>query len=124
MGQKSRAIILVAEDDKRMSRLVQQFLTDADFVVVPVTNGNEALQAFNDAPNDFDLFLTDFNMPGLNGFEAAVRIREVRPEMPVVFMSAHAEALGALGGSLHLQKPFSPERLVETVAGCLIRSGG
>lgn len=123
MRQEFTATILVAEDDQRMLTLVERFLADANFRVVPATNGFEALEAFRIAPDQIDLFLTDFNMPVLNGFEAAARIREARPEMPVIFMSAYAEAMRVPGGSLFLRKPFSPDKLVAAVAGCLMGAG-
>lgn len=116
MDQKFRATILVAEDDRRMLSLVQQFLADAHFRVVSATNGYEAVAAFEGASDDIDLFLTDFNMPELNGFEAAVRIRNLRPQLPVIIMSAHAEVMGALSEWLLLSKPFSPAQLIGMVA--------
>jgi len=48
-----------------------------------------ALAAFEAAPDDFDLVLSDLSMPGLNGIDVARRVLEIRPEMPVLLASGY-----------------------------------
>ena len=75
-----------------------------------------------------DLMLTDLMMPGIGGIELARRLRERWPELPVLFMSGYSvEDLmrqGAIDSKRAIiQKPFTPDGLVKSVAAALAQAG-
>ena len=75
-----------------------------------------------------DLVLTDLMMPGVGGVELARRLRERWPELPILFMSGYSvedlRSQGAIGlERVMIQKPFTPEILVRSVALALSKVG-
>ncbi|HEY6277555.1 MAG TPA: response regulator [Streptosporangiaceae bacterium] len=111
--------ILVAEDDGVSALFVTHVLTKrANFEVVHTPDPAEALEWAR--AEEWDLVLTDVEMPGMTGLELLESLRRASPELPVVVMTAHASvdfAVRALRGqaSEFLQKPIQPEQLIETV---------
>ena len=79
--------LLVAEDDPQLRRFVSRALELDGFKVVPVCDGEAALAAFRNAPDAFDLVLTDAVMPRMDGLTLVKEITAQRPEQKVVFMS-------------------------------------
>lgn len=103
--------ILVAEDDRYLSRSLDTWLTLEGFEVVSVYHGDEALNQLT--RESFDLLITDIAMPRLNGVELIGRIRQLRPELPILVVSgkltAHlADDLRELGIHNILSKPIKP----------------
>ncbi len=95
--------------------------------MVEARGGAEAIELARAYEGRIDLLLTDVVMPGMNGRELSERLRAARPDLPVLFMSAHAEDEVFLHGVRvalmdFLPKPFSLEQLVETVNELLGRS--
>ena len=114
--------IVVVEDHDDARRYLGVFLDGLGANVVVARNAFEGLDAIkNDAPN---MVLSDISMPGMDGFELLREIRALGTEraasVPVVAMSAFftdadRRHLLDAGFKAYLPKPFSPERLVETI---------
>ena len=90
---------------------------------VEAADGQEAIDKFN--PGDFDLVLTDWNMPNKNGLEVITEIRAVDPKVPIIMVTTEAEKSRVLeaiqaGVSDYLVKPFTAEMLREKLEkhGC------
>ncbi|HEY6876606.1 MAG TPA: sigma-54 dependent transcriptional regulator [Polyangiales bacterium] len=81
---KGRA--LVVEDDPALRRSLQVGLEDLGFEVRVASAASEALEAL--AQRDVDVVLTDLNMPGMNGIALCTRVAELRPDIPVVVITA------------------------------------
>ncbi len=119
-AQGRRPMVLVVEDDPLIRMTVEVFLEEGGFVPV-VTDGPESALALGEAAlAAIDAVVTDMVMPGMSGGELAVALREKRPGLPVVYMSAYpAEVLVAEGrleaGQPTLLKPFSEVELVAKV---------
>jgi PAS domain S-box-containing protein len=121
------ATILLVEDEPAVRAIAARSLERAGFRVFQASGGSGALHlvAQHGPP---DLMLTDLMMPGIGGVELARRLRERCPELPVLFMSGYSvEDLllqGAIGSERTiLQKPFTPDGLVRTVAAALAKPG-
>jgi two-component system, cell cycle sensor histidine kinase and response regulator CckA len=76
--------------------------------------------------NRIDLLVTDLVMPGMSGYEVAERLRQLRPDLPVLFMSGFTEAEAELDGVRDgdqpvLKKPFAPADLAAMVRETLDR---
>jgi len=112
------ARILLVEDNDINRRISREILVNAAFNVASAQDGEEALEALRE--HDFALVLMDIQMPRMDGYEAAKRIRAMGLGVPIVALTARAMAgerarcLEA-GMNDHLSKPFDPEELVSTV---------
>lgn len=117
LDRKSR--VLIAEDNPETASLLTRILDRYGFLTMVAVNGYEALAtARREKPG---LILLDLRMPGMDGYEALVRLKqdvETR-DIPIIAMSAHAadysserEKLLSLGAVEFLSKPFSVEQLV------------
>ena len=116
--------VLLAEDDDAVRAFVQAVLEQTGFAVVAAPDGRAAGDLFAAAPARFDLVLTDVIMPHAVGPELAARVRGVRPDVPVLFMSAFPGGAGMVpallpAGAPLLEKPFSVAALLLAVADVL-----
>ena len=117
--------ILVVDDEARMRKLVNDFLTKAGYHVLEAADGEEALQVFYDN-KDIALILLDVMMPKMDGWDVC---REIRTDskVPIVMLTARSdemdELLGfKLGVDEYISKPFSPKILVARVEALLRRA--
>lgn len=110
--------ILFADDDLKYSLLLKRFLEQEGYEVTYVGNGRMAVEQFPLVRPD--LVLLDINMPELNGFEVAARIREADKHVLLFFLSDRSDKADRLQGfSLrandYLAKPFYPEELIARI---------
>jgi two-component system, cell cycle sensor histidine kinase and response regulator CckA len=114
--------ILLVDDDESIRRFVRGILTGHRYQVIEASDGAEALDLASAHQGPIHLLLTDIIMPKLNGLVLAERLAQQRPETALRFMSGYIEA--RLVSANHpdavlLQKPFTPDRLIETVRAAL-----
>ncbi|MCB2187608.1 MAG: response regulator [Deltaproteobacteria bacterium] len=111
--------VLVAEDDPDQRLLYQRLLSRLGWLVLAAEDGQAAWESFQEEPSLIDLVLTDFNMPRLDGAGLARRVRELRPEMPVVLVTGgpYMQQVYAAEppASLILKKPFTKAELAEVL---------
>ncbi len=117
--------ILVVDDEARMRKLVNDFLTKAGYAVIEAADGMQALEIFS-SEKGIDLILLDVMMPGLDGWDTLKSIRELS-SVPVVMLTARGaeqdELRGfRLGVDEYINKPFSPRVLVARVDALLRRA--
>lgn len=110
--------ILFADDDLKYSLLLKRFLEKEGYEVTYTGNGVKALEQF--AAVKPDLVLLDINMPGLNGFEVAEKIREHDRQVLIFFLSDRSDKTDrlkgfGLKGNDYLAKPFYPEELLARI---------
>ncbi|MEZ5774387.1 MAG: nitrogen regulation protein NR(I) [Hyphomicrobiaceae bacterium] len=120
--------VLVADDDSAIRMVLNQALARAGYV--PRVTGNAASLWRWVAEGAGDLVITDVFMPDGNGFDLIPRIRKIRPELPVIVMSAQSTVLTAITAAEHgaydyLPKPFDLKVLLQAVERALAepRSG-
>ncbi len=89
-GPTIRRILLV-DDEQSFLEAQSEILRRFGYCVAPSPSPVAALELFNGNPREFDLIITDEIMPGLTGSEMCRRMREVRPEIPVIIMTAGLE---------------------------------
>lgn len=113
MGRAGGPIsVLVVEDEVLISNLVADALSASGFVVHEVTTAVEALQLLG-SDAEIDVLFTDINLPGdMDGAELAERVRELRPEMPIVYASGRyklSDVSPLVPRSLFMAKPYDPD---------------
>lgn len=113
--------ILVAEDEAEVLAILVTVLEKAGYEVVDASSGDQALEIFESDPKGFDLLLTDIVMPGkLQGTTLSRYLRELAPELPVVFMSGYASESTVHGNGLRpedirLMKPVQRRDLLAAI---------
>jgi DNA-binding response OmpR family regulator len=118
MGEQRRAAILIVDDDASVRELLKLQLAGAGYDVELADDAIIAGRALMRSPPD--LMLVDVAMPYLDGLEfvAALKADTTVPDVPVVFITGHAEVLDrarALGAPC-LKKPFNAEQLLAVVS--------
>jgi two-component system, cell cycle sensor histidine kinase and response regulator CckA len=106
----------VVEDDPLVRAVVARELTTQGYRVAQAPDGQAALERLAHTEEPFDLLITDLALPRIDGRELADRAVELRPGLPVLFMSGHPDEATrrALVGAErpYLQKPFTAEELL------------
>jgi len=111
--------VLVVEDDPPLRRLTRRVLERAGYRVLDPAEPSAAIQICEDDAQPLDLLITDIIMPEMDGRDLAVRVQELRPGLPMVFVSGYSEEIldrRPIGDNSHfLPKPFSVQELTELV---------
>ena len=118
------ARVLVADDSSTMRKIILRSLQAVGVEsTVEAADGTEAVDKFK--PGEFDLVLTDWNMPGKNGLEVVQEIRTQDQNIPIIMVTTEAEksrvvAAVQAGVSDYLVKPFTADTLREKLEkhGC------
>jgi two-component system cell cycle sensor histidine kinase/response regulator CckA len=117
-------VVLVAEDDAAVRQVVSTVLRRAGYTVLDAAGPNEALALAREYPEPIDLLLTDAVMPHSSGKQLADRLSELRPGVPVIYMSGYTDRdivhHGVLDAEVNfLPKPITPAPLLNLVARVL-----
>lgn len=113
-----RINILLVDDDLKNSMLLKRFLEVEGFNVIYANNGAIGWELYN--TSNPDLILLDINMPEMNGFELAQKIREVNQKVLIFFLTDRTEKDDrlkgfSLKGNDYIPKPFYPEELIAKI---------
>lgn len=107
---------LVADDDPGVCEVVKRTLESVGMNVTVAAHGDEAVRAARWSTESIDLLVTDVVMPGLGGRKLAERLRMVRPDLAVLFISSYPRVDEPLApGTQFLAKPFLPKHLLAVV---------
>lgn len=116
--------IVVVDDHFETLEFLRSLLELADktYVVAGYPSAEEAWLEMRQA--SFDLLITDVDLPGMNGFELAKRVRAFRPDTPIVMITANATLEGQqlvsdLGLSHYLSKPLNTDKLLAIIRSAL-----
>jgi two-component system, cell cycle sensor histidine kinase and response regulator CckA len=110
--------VLIVENDNNVRQVVRDHLSSAGYGVVVVEGASQALELAQ--RRAFDVLVTDVAMPRMRGDQLAARMRELQPDMRVLYISGNPQdprpqRSPGSGNSLFLQKPFSGQVLVRSV---------
>jgi two-component system, cell cycle response regulator CpdR len=116
-AQARRTTILVVEDEESVREFVRLVLENAGYAVVAAHDGDHGFNEFAADPDRFSLVLTDVVMPNRTGPDLVEVIRRIRPDIPVIFMSAYTGGSSASPTEMPpsatlLEKPFGLEQLL------------
>lgn len=107
--------LLYVEDEPFLGKIVKESLESRQFEVCMVADGAEVIQALHDFQPD--ICVLDVMLPNRDGFSIGEEMRSVRPDLPIVFVTAKAQVEDVLkgfasGGNDYVRKPFSMEELI------------
>jgi signal transduction histidine kinase/ActR/RegA family two-component response regulator len=119
--------VLVVDDESEVQTLLQAILVKYGYTVLGAERPTEAVRLAERHPGAIHLLLTDMVMPEMGGPALAQRLRELRPDMAVLYMSGYADYTpdadpGGQGDAMPttlLQKPFTPEAVARAVRTAL-----
>ena len=116
--------ILLVEDEAAILSMTAKMLSKLGYRVLGAASPAEALQLASEQGDEIDLLITDVIMPGINGRELLVRLKERCPGLRHLFMSGHPASVIAQHGVLDesecfIQKPFSQQELASKVRQAL-----
>jgi len=120
-ARESKPKVLLAEDEQTLRLLVGFQLDRMGYDVCSAADGVDAVETFIEAPGSFDLLISDVLMPRMTGPELVDRVRQVRPELPVLIMTGHSNGQLRQESWYHpeipvLLKPFGMHELREKVS--------
>ncbi len=110
--------VLLVDDEKEFVDLMSQRLKTRGLKVVSVTCGEEAISIAED--RNIDVAVVDLAMPGIDGIETLVRIKEKRPDIEVIMLTGHATVHSGIdamkhGAADYLEKPVDLNTLLEII---------
>lgn len=112
--------ILVVDDEEAILYVFERYLSVAGYDVAVANNGFDAVGAAEAGP--FDLLITDFRMPGMNGIEVIHALRRLRPGLPALVISGNPIEAGVMpDGVRFLSKPVSMADLLGIIPSLIGR---
>jgi PAS domain S-box-containing protein len=127
---RGEGTVLVVEDEEGVRDVADRILQDFGFDTLLAIDGRDALDIMEQSGHQVTVVLMDVSMPRMGGQEALRRLRESRPDLPVIMMSGYTEESVAVdftdsgpGITTFLQKPFLAEDLIAVIQRTLTPSG-
>ncbi|SOE95618.1 Response regulator receiver domain-containing protein [Burkholderia sp. D7] len=122
MDEPRRRVVAVVDDDYRVLESFESLLASSGFVVCLFTSPEDFMRDFEWLTAD--CLISDIDVPGLSGVELRRRVRELRPTMPVIFITGRhrvEDFAAELKEDTHLffKKPFDGQKLLATVRKAL-----
>ncbi|MDX2481928.1 MAG: PAS domain S-box protein [Desulfuromusa sp.] len=119
--------LLVVDDEKPIADLIKAMLERYGYQVTTTTESPEALRVFKQNPTLFDMVITDYAMPQINGIDLAAELLKIRADLPILLCTgvndtgknAKAQQVGI---KICMTKPFQAEQLALTVRKILDRA--
>ncbi len=120
--------VLIVDDEVSIATMCQAILEILGYTAESVTDSEAALDIVRNAPNDYDLIITDFTMPTMTGLELSRKIREIRPDMPIIMITGHIDSVPMtefkeVGVCDIIKKPFLTDRIAAVIRTVLDDTG-
>jgi DNA-binding NtrC family response regulator len=118
---------MYVDDDEALVFLVKRVLTRKGYTVITFTDPKQAIAALRANPQQCDMLVTDYNMPGYSGVDLLRDVQLLRPELPVALASGYVtpeierDALAA-GARALIHKPNDVDELCHTVQQLLAQA--
>jgi len=121
---KRETNVLVVDDEKTVCNSCKKILTQAGYQVDVASSGQEALDKLRG--NGFDVVITDWKMPKMNGLEVAREVKREKPEVAVIIITGYPSVESSMeairsGVADYVTKPFTPEELSDAMLRALAR---
>jgi CheY-like chemotaxis protein len=116
--------ILFVDDEPALIRAAERNLRELKYEPTVMSDGHRVVDMFRQSPTSFDLMITDFSMPAMNGLDLARAVHKIRPELPIILATGFIEDipledLAGAGIRQTLRKPVTKRELGEAVHNAL-----
>jgi CheY-like chemotaxis protein len=112
--------VLYVDDDEVMMIMVEGLLQRDGHAVTTCCDAMQALERLRAGPEDFDVLVTDYNMPGTSGLDLACAVRTLRPGLPIILSSGYlSDELQTRALAMGVQAVLNKEHTVERLAGLI-----
>jgi PAS domain S-box-containing protein len=116
--------ILLVDDEASLLKIGERYLRQIGYEVTTCLHPDTALELFRHSPWNFDLVITDYSMPGQSGLDLGARIREIRPDLPMIICTGYGAGLTKerarrVGFHNVLHKPVGLEELGQAIREAL-----
>jgi len=120
------ANILLVDDDARVLEPTKELLESMGYHVTLAKDGEDACQTFELQPQQWDIVITDMVMPRMNGLEASLKMRQLRPDIPVIYATGYDPSLvtdntRSVENSKLISKPFNPDELDRLITDMVVK---
>lgn len=119
--------ILCVDDERNVLRSLERIFLDDDYEIVTAGSGDEGLEIMSEAGDSFQVVVSDYRMPVMNGVEFLKAVYERWPDTVRIVLSGYADA-GAIVAAINeghiykfIPKPWNDEELRVTIQNCLER---
>jgi PAS domain S-box-containing protein len=117
---KGRGRILFVDDEEILTEMFEEMLDMLGYRVTATTKSVEALKIFQNAPDDFDIVITDQTMPSLSGTDLAKEILKITPDMPIILCTGYSDKVDEIiakkvGIKEFLMKPVTEIKISEVL---------
>lgn len=124
----SETHVLIVDDEAALVRSLSYALSSEGMLPRAVYSGEAALELLADSKVEVDIVLLDLGLPGIDGIATLDGLRKLRPDLPVIMISAHGDTRAAVqavkgGATDYLTKPFELDDLLATIGAALERPG-
>ncbi|MCK4838746.1 MAG: response regulator, partial [Desulfobulbaceae bacterium] len=112
--------IMFIDDEQNIIDLAAETLSMYGYKITKFSDGVLAMQDFEKHPDEYELVVTDMAMPHMTGLEVIHKIKEIRPNLPIILCSGYSEIINkekslALGISRYIQKPLIMNNLARVI---------
>ncbi len=119
-NKKDKEVILLVDDEEMMVDVTGRILERLGYAVIAKTNSIDALEMFQEKPDEFDLIITDQVMPNMTGTQLAQNILSIRPDIPIILCTGFpenisSEEIKSIGIKELVFKPLSKEEIAAIV---------
>jgi two-component system cell cycle sensor histidine kinase/response regulator CckA len=123
---KENEVILLVDDEQMMVDVAKQMLERLGYTVVAKTSSIDALETFQEEPDQFDLVITDQVMPNLTGTQLSKELIGIRPDIPVILCTGFGEDVSpetveSMGIKKFVMKPLSKHKIATIIREVLDR---
>ncbi|MDR1594687.1 MAG: response regulator transcription factor [Prevotellaceae bacterium] len=124
---EAKAKVLLAEDDENLGILLKEYLKVKEYDTDLYSDGDAAFKGFRDAGGTYDICILDVMMPIKDGFTLAQEIRQMSPDIPIIFLTAKSMKEDVVkgfssGGDDYITKPFNIEEVILRIEAILRRT--
>lgn len=127
MNQQSKAAVILVDDEEMVITSVRAYLAlEADFNLQGFTDPSRAIEHMQS--NDFDVVVSDYLMPGINGIQLLKKAKEARPEASRILLTGHSdkqsaiEAINDVALFQYIEKPWDNQQLLLAIQGGVERA--
>jgi DNA-binding response OmpR family regulator len=123
----TKAKVLLAEDDENLGILLKEYLKVKDYDTDLYSDGDAAFKGYRDSGGTYDICILDVMMPIKDGFTLAQEIRQMSPDIPIIFLTAKSMKEDVVkgfssGGDDYITKPFNIEEVILRIEAILRRT--